>query len=226
MDDELNIAKKYGLFWAGVLVEDEEGRVLADGFYIYQPERFSDTFFLLFDKLRQLNDYCFNQLLSSERRLRALASQRDEVAVQGHCGAEELDYLDDQIPIWEDNIEVIGRATSIILLCSFVEWGLKLVTRELCGAIPRKRGRSMSDFEFMLHHLQHNGGLHLNVDDDSVGVINMFREIRNAFAHGDWATLNEQLDSVSLRTCLEAVARIFQHIEESAWQSPWGRPSS
>jgi len=226
LDDELNVANKYGLFWAGALVEDEEGKVLADGFYIYQPDRFSDTFFLLFDKLRQLNDYCFNQLLSSEMRLRTLASQRSEVAGQQHCGAEELDYLDDQIPMWEDNVEVVGRATSIVLLCSFVEWGLKLVTRELCGAIPRKRSRSISDFEFILHHLQHNGGLHLNIDVGATNVVHSFRGIRNAFAHGDWETLNEQLNSVSLRACFEAVARIFQCIEESAWQSPWAKLSS
>ncbi|KUY70929.1 hypothetical protein WS46_32685 [Burkholderia sp. RF4-BP95] len=226
MDHELNVANKYGLFWAGALVEDEEGKALADGFYIYQPERFSDTFFLLFDKLRQLNDYCFNQLLSTEKRLRMLAGQRSAAAAQKHCGAEEVDYLDDQIPMWEDNVEVVGRATSIVLLCSFVEWGLKLVTRELCGAIPRKRAHSMSDFEFMLDHLEHNGGLHLDVDDESIDVVNSFRRIRNTFAHGDWTTLNEQLKSVSLRACFEAVARIFQCIEESAWQSPWGNLSS
>ncbi|MEB5483806.1 hypothetical protein QMA69_04160 [Burkholderia pseudomallei] len=106
LDDELNVANKYGLFWAGALVEDEKGKALADGFYIYQPKRFSDTFFLLFDKLRQLNDYCFNQLLFSEKRLRMLAGQRSAAAAQEHCGAEELDYLDDRIPMWEDNVEV------------------------------------------------------------------------------------------------------------------------
>ncbi|VVE42561.1 hypothetical protein PIN31009_04196 [Pandoraea iniqua] len=225
MDDELNIASKYGLYWAGASAEDENGNALADGFYIYQPERFSSTFFLLFDKLRQLNDYCFDQLLSSEGRLRMLTAQRSVTDGRSRC-ASELDWLDDEIPMWEDNIEVIGRATSIVLLCSFVEWALKLVTRELCGAIPRKRDRSMSDFESMLHHLRHNAGLNLSVDEASVGTVHAFRAIRNSFAHGDWATLAEQLDAVSLRTCFEAVARIFQCIEESAWQSPWGELSS
>jgi hypothetical protein len=50
--------------------------------------------------------------------------------------------------------------------------------------------------------------------------------LRNTFAHGDWTTLNEQLKSVSLRACFEAVARIFQCIEEFPWQSAWGNLSS
>jgi hypothetical protein len=72
-------------------MNDESGNILVDGFCIYQPELFSETFFLLFDKLAQLNDYCFNQLISSETKLRELATQRSS------------GYLDDQLPMWKDN---------------------------------------------------------------------------------------------------------------------------
>ena len=221
MIDELGVAGEHGLFWAGSQAVDAEGKLLADGSYIYQPVRFPNTFFLLFDKLRQLNDYCFHQLLSSQARLDELAVQRS-AAITGEGGAEEFIYLSDQIPLWEDNVQVVAKSTSVVLLCSFMEWGLKLVAKELCGGIPRKSDRSMSDIEFMLWHIEQRGGLQLVVDDEPIGVVNSFRVIRNAFAHGDWTELNEQLDAVSLRVCFESVSEIFQRIEEAAWRSPWG----
>jgi hypothetical protein len=226
LDDELTVANKYGLYWADSRVEDKEGRVLADGCYLSLPERYSETFFVIFDKLRQLNDHCFNQLLSSEIRLHSLRDQRASAAARTHSDAAEFDYLDDQIPMWEDNVEVIGRATPVILLCSFIEWGLKLVTKELCGAVPRKRAHSLSDFTFLLQHLERDAGLHLRVDLELVKVVNAFRSIRNAFAHGRWEALNAQLDAVSLRTCFETVAEIFAYIEAAAWSSPWGDAAS
>ncbi|MFU5804200.1 hypothetical protein [[Pseudomonas] boreopolis] len=219
--DELEVASKYGLYWAGARVDDEEGKTLADGLYLSQPERFSNTFFTIFDKLRQLNDYCFNQLLSSERRLRSLTSQRISIAANVYYGAEEFDYLDDNIPMWEDNVEVVGRTTPIVLLCSFLEWGLKLVAKELTGVVPRNRGHATSEFEFILKHLRNNAGLSLFIDAELIDNVHVLRGIRNAFAHGNWTTLKQRLDEISLRICFETVSRIFECIEEAAWRSPW-----
>ncbi|CRD63383.1 hypothetical protein [Stenotrophomonas thermophila] len=224
--DELEVASKYGLFWANALVEDEDGTLLADGFYLSEPQRFSDTFFTIFDKLRQLNDYCFNQLLASEARLRSLTSQRTSTAANKNCRAEEFDYLDDQIPLWEDNVEVVGRTTPIILLCSFLEWGLKLVAKELTGVVPRNRGHAISDFEFLLKYIREKAGLTLVIDAELTDNVHVFRDIRNAFAHGQWVALSERLDGIPLRVCFETVAQVFQRIEEAAWQSPWGETSS
>jgi hypothetical protein len=225
LDYELDTATKYGLFWGGACIEDEDGTVLADGLYLYQPQRFSTTFFLLFDKLRQLNDYCFNQLISSEVKLLELTTQKAAAIARKDGGAEELDYLDDQIPIWEDNVEVVAKTIPIVLLFSFVEWGLKLVSKEFCGSIPHKAARSISDFEFLLRHIQQNSPLQLDITGDLIPAINSFRKIRNAFAHGHWESLATQLSAISLRTCFEVVSRLFQRIEESAWLSPWGKTS-
>ena len=219
---ELEVASKYGLFWANTLIEDENGNVIADGFYLSQPERFSHTFFTIFNKLRQLNDYCFNQLLASETRLCSLTSQRVSSAANENGTAEELDYLDDQMPMWEDNVEAVARTTQVIHLCSFLEWGLKLVAKELTKVVPRNRGHAISDFEFLLQHLESKAGLLLAIDAELIEYVHVFRGVRNAFAHGQWTALNERLDGISLRVCFESVARIFQSIEEAAWQSPWG----
>jgi hypothetical protein len=46
-------------------IEDKDGAILADGFYIYQPERFSTTFFPLFEKLQQCRGSWLGSLHSS-----------------------------------------------------------------------------------------------------------------------------------------------------------------
>lgn len=221
MDHELEIAKKYGLFWGGSWVEMEHGFETVDGLYIYQPERFSDIFFPLFDKLRQLNDYCFHQLLSSEEKLLELTSERNRAVARPDCDAAEVLYFDDVIPHWQANAGTISRVVPIVLLSSFVEWGLKLVATEFCSSVPRKSAPSMSDFQFLIQHLQANSGLSFQIDQELFEAVDLFRSARNAFAHGRWRDLESQMENISLRNCFTAVSSIFQKIEEAAWQSPW-----
>lgn len=220
MNNELDVASKYGLFWASSWLEGDDGQLLADGTYIYQPQRFSETFFVIFDKLHQLNDYCFHQLLTVGTRQYDLVQQRISALARSGTGAEELDYLDDEIPRWEDNLKIVTQATSLILLCSFVEWALKRVAKDLHGCVPRKTLRSMSDMEFLLQHLA-QAGLHFQLEPELLGTLDGFRNIRNAYAHGDWAHVAEQLNGLSLRACFEAVSQVFACLEEAAWGGPW-----
>jgi len=222
LDQELVTAAKHGLYWGGMWLEDEDGGLLADGRYLYQPLRASETFFLLFDKLRQLNDYCFNQLISSEAKLAELSEQRDAAIADRSCGAEVLDYFHDEIPLWEDSVSVVAKAMPVVLLCSFAEWGLKLVSKEICGDVPRKTNRTMSDIEFLVGHIENVGNLQLDSSSELVSSINSFRSIRNSFAHGHWDELRVDFSGLSLRSCFESVSELFQQIEEAAWRSPWG----
>jgi hypothetical protein len=202
--------------------ENEDGSVLVDGFYLFEPERFSMPFYVLSEKLRQLNDYCFNQLISSESKLLELTDQRTAAMARKDSWAEEFDYLDDQIPMWEDNVAVIGKAVPVVLLCSFVEWGVKFLTKEFCGSIPRKTIRGLSDVEFLLRYLEQNSQLRLGVTSDLMLPINSFRAVRNSFAHGQWESVATQLSAISLRASFQAVSALFERIEEAAWLSPWG----
>lgn len=221
MDNELDIAKRYGLFWALSLVTEDDGTPIADGTYIYQPERFSETFWVLFEKLQQLNDYCFLQLVTVEQHHSKLVDQRESYMADSGPGAEALYWLDDQIPRWEDNLTVVTQATSIVLLCSFVEWGLKRVVKDLYGAIARKpSGSRVSDIQFLLEHLEASG-LSYVVDAQVLHTVHSFRGIRNAFAHGEWAAIEEQLANVSLRDCFENVSQLFACLEAASWEGPW-----
>jgi len=221
MDQEIEVSLKHGLFWGVSHIEDDRGSYIADGHYIYQPERFSNTFFELFGKLRQLNDYCFHQLVSSETKISELLEQRNAALRNTDCDAALLDTLSDDVPLWRSNVSVVSVAVPIVLLSSFVEWGLKLVIADLCDSLPRKPNPSMSDFQFLLQHLQANGGVVLSIDKEQIETVNSFRRVRNAFAHGQWDTLEPLLKTLSLRKCFSTVSSIFQEIEESAWLSPW-----
>lgn len=220
MDRELAVAAKYGVYWGSAWTEDAEGAVVADGLYLHQPERFSELFFSIFDRLRQLNDYCFHQLIASETRLADLMEQRSEAAAKKHGSAEELCYLDDEIPAWEDNVGIVARAVPVVLLSSFTEWGLKRIVREFCGEIPRKSVGSMSDVEWLLDCLRRSP-LQVEVGAELTGDVGAFRRVRNDFAHGQWEKLAAQLETLSLRTCFEVVSRLFMRIEEAAWSGPW-----
>ncbi|MDH1629677.1 hypothetical protein [Pseudomonas mosselii] len=220
MIDEIDIATRHALYWARGEALGENGEVLADGSYIYQPTYFSQTFFSLFDKLAQLNDYCFHQLLAGEQRNAELLSQQAEALASADADAAELDYLDDEIRNWDDNLSVIARATALVLLCSFVEWALKQVTNDLYGDVYRKPQKGLSKIEFLLQDLTQRG-LEFNLDSEWLATLADFRSIRNAFAHGDWRRVEESLEGISLGACFSVVSRVFERLEEAAWAGPW-----
>jgi len=222
-DEELNVFREHGLYLAYAVLFDEEGLEYANGQYLYQPTRFSETFFVIFGKLAQLNNYCFHQLVSSHSHLSELKSQRNKAKNQASPAAEELDYYDEQIPDWENNVAVVAKATAVVLLCSFAEWALKTISKELASDPPRKTSPGLSDIEHLLQHINQNAGLVLPDQEMEMSVIHSFRTIRNAFAHGDWQALEQQLAVLRLRNCFEAVSNLVMQIEIAAWQSQWAQ---
>lgn len=217
MNTELVAAEKYGLFWAWSYVEDEVTGRIADGFYIYQSDRFWEPFWLLFDKLGQLNNYCFNQLVASEAKLSELQAEYDLAVKDKTTGAEVFDYLSEEIPAWEGNMATFAKAAPIVLLASFTEWGLKHIAISLFGSVPKKTERGMSDIQFYLRHLV-QCGLEVKNTDELLSRVGAFRSIRNDFAHGKWDELEEGLQELSLREAFAGVSAMFEAIEDAAWR--------
>ena len=54
--------------------------------------------------------------VSSEAKLVELAARRDRATARRHVYAEEFYYLDDQIPMCEDNVEGVAKAIPIVFL--------------------------------------------------------------------------------------------------------------
>nr|CDQ36646.1 hypothetical protein BN993_06155 [Virgibacillus halodenitrificans] len=217
MDAELVAAKKYGLFWTWSYVDDGVAGSIADGFYIYQPDRFWEPFWEVFDKLGQLNNYCFNQLVASEAKLSELQAEYGRAVEEKNAGAEVLDYLSEEVPAWENNVATFAKAAPVILLASFAEWGLKHIAITLFGGGPKKKERGMSDIKFYLLYLVHCG-LEVENTDEILSRVGMFRSIRNDFAHGKWNELEVGLHALSLREAFKSVSAMFEAIEDAAWR--------
>lgn len=217
MDTELVVAKKYGLFWTWSYVDDDVAGSIADGFYIYQPDRFWEPFWEVFDKLGQLNNYCFNQLVASEARLSELQAEYGRAVEEKNAGAEVLDYLSEVVPAWEDNVATFAKAAPVILLASFTEWGLKHIAINLFGGSPKKADRRISDIQFYSHHLV-SCGLEVENIDELLSQVGTFRSIRNNFAHGKWNEIEKNLQELSLREAFSSVSAMFESFEDAAWR--------
>lgn len=224
VDQELATAQKYGLYWAESMMEDEHGEFLADGCYLYRPSRFWEPFWILFQKLGQLNDYCFNQLVASEGKLRELQFQRKLADEDDTAGAEASAYYSEAVPFWEENVATFTKAVPLVLLASFAEWGLKHIAINLCGCVPKKTDRSKSDIEFLLFYLV-SAGISVSEPEKLLAPIGSFREVRNNFAHGKWALLTDELRAIGLRDAFVSVSNLFEAIEEAAWRSAYGASS-
>ncbi|WP_438764980.1 hypothetical protein [Kushneria sp. TE3] len=217
MNSELMAAKKYGLFWSHHSVWDEALGSSFDGLYIYQPDRFWQPFWVLFNKLGQLNDYCFNQLVASETKLNELRAAYDCAVENKASGAEVFDFFSEEIPIWEDNIATFAKATPIVLLASFTEWGLKHIVESLFEDAPKKKERGISDIRFYVRYLV-NYGVEINNVDELILQVDEFRVVRNNFAHGKWSKLEEDLHELSLKKAFTSVSKLFEEIEDAAWR--------
>ncbi|MGC1547033.1 MAG: hypothetical protein WA777_00740 [Rhodanobacter sp.] len=203
------------------MMEDQDGEPLADGCYLYRPSRFWEPFWVLFEKLGQLNDYCFNQLVASEGKLRELQCQQKIADEDDTAGAEASAYYSEAVPGWEENVATFTKAVPLVLLASFAEWGLKHIAIHLCGCIPKKTDRSKSDVEFLLFYLV-SAGIAVSEPEKLLIPIRSFREVRNNFAHGKWALLADELRDINLRDAFVGVSSLFETIEEAAWRSAYG----
>lgn len=228
MNHEIEIFRRHGLFWSGTLAQDSSGKILADGDYIQMPERFSDCFWVIFDRLGQVNDYCFQQLISSEAKLKDLENERKDLGsgkLPLEC-ASQLDYLDEAIPNWTHNVNVIAKSSILIVLSSFVEWALKRVIQEFLGEVSRNQMGGKSKIDSYLLLLNKQVFSDMTIPAKTKYILDSFRKSRNEFAHGDWETLENTLSSINLREAFESVSELLFLLEEHAWSSEWGSHSS
>ena len=89
------------------------------------------------------------------------------------------------MPISVYLVQYQSHATSAVLLSSLLEWGLKLIAKDLNVDIPRKSGRGMSDVKFILLQLKQSG-LNIQLDPKIDKAIDNLRSVRNSYAHGEW----------------------------------------
>ena len=207
---EIDILKRLGLWWSKSWLEDQEGNMISSSDYLYMPERFSECFWVLFERLNYTHDYCLHQLISSEKKLEQLRED-----------AKEYPEIDDHY-YWEYNVDVISKSTVLIMMSSFIEWGLKRVLKELAGSIPQKTNRKISDIEHYISCIKSEALSNLDIPIETTHRLNTLRKLRNKFAHGEWELVEPLLKELTFKETFNAISDLFATIENLAWESEWG----
>ena len=78
-----------------------------------------------------------------------------------------------------------------------------------------KKRRDQSQIEANLHFLVDEIGIDFDLRSDIVELLELTRRVRNNFAHGDWAAVREDLDSLDAQTSFELVALLFIDLSDA-----------
>lgn len=205
--------------------------------YLFRVERFSKEFWTIATEMAQLNDYCvlflqetFSKLNELKWKLKELEAGEKRVVVDegplaGDYTGETIMVLDEEIPIWEDTYSFIARATCLLLLSAFTEKSLKTLCDGLApvGESGPRRNPGESKVAMYLRFLQEKCSIDFDEPKESIDLRGECRQLRNAFAHGDWDEVRAKVGRIHLRNAFGAVADLLYRIEACAWQSPWGK---
>ena len=207
---DIKKSEKFGLWWSKYDVLDKDWNVIASNDYLYMPERFSECFWILFERLHHTHDYCLHQLIESQNKLEELIEEtKENPDSEGHY-------------YWEYNVDVVSKSTVLVVMASFIEWGLKKVLKELTGSIPSRTNKSISNIEHYISGIQNLALNDLKLSQELSFKLEMLRKLRNKFAHGDWDQIEEILKEIRFKDTFKAISDLFEEIEQLAWSSPWG----
>ena len=208
------------------------------GNYLYQESGDGlPVFMVIRYRMQQLNSFCVLCLDGTEARLGDMREQERRLT-SGQERVEHFEHPDwgdigpiilaqlrrDEIPQWDDTNQFLVRAMSLILLSVFVEMSLKQVCSFLashCEKPPYKGEGSGSETARLIRHLQHACGLRFTEPKDTRRIRKHCHQIRNAFVHGKWDRLEEEVARVSLPGAFRAVAALVTRIDEASQHLPW-----
>lgn len=120
-------------------------------------------------------------------------------------------------------MDVISKSTVLIIMSSFIEWGLKRVIKELVGSVPSKT-KKISDIEHYISCIKSEVLPNLELSIELTSKLNALRKLRNKFAHGEWDLIEPLLKELLFKESFAAISGLFVSIENLAWDSEWGNP--
>ena len=152
-------------------------------------------------------------------------------------GAEGLMFAEEEINSSEQIYNFLAPAMSMVSLYIFIEKALK----DLCwwyremnrknGDFPRsmeipagerfkvKKSRDESQIDAHLKFLTSELEIEFHLEEDIANAIELSRNIRNNFAHGDWENVRANLDKLSFQRSLELTALLFLGLCEACGKS-------
>ena len=154
------------------------------------------------------------------------------------AGGEEAHMVaQEEIDSSEQIYSFLAPAMCMVSLYIFIEKALK----DLCwwysemnrnnGDFPRsmeipagerfkvKKTRNESQIDANLKFLTAELGIEFNLEEDIANAIELSRNIRNNFAHGDWENVKANLNKLSVQKSLEITALLFLGLCEACGKS-------
>lgn len=218
-DTHLEIAEETGLFWANTTFGGIDGLPEYDGCYLFMPGEYLEPFYLISEKLCALNNFSFSQLVAARALLNLLKLEYVKAEKDKSSEAELLDILSDDSQQWEELNRTVVIAVPILMLQSFVDWGLKMVVRNCTSKTFRRPDRRRSEILQLLDFLQSEWVIEIKRDEWTDQALFILGNARNKFAHGDWEEFSDISTSHSLRDWFRAVSLLFEAVEKAYRQS-------
>lgn len=216
--DEIEVAKKYGLFIRRASLYEEGAEI--DSSYLYSCMNYREPFIEIAAKLEQINDYCFHQLVAAEKQFAGSLKDYVEAENSVYSDPASVDVFAEDLDFSNENLRSVALATPVILGASFLEWALKKIYREVMGTAPprKKRGKNtanLSDVEHLLELLKNDCGLEFEGARAAPPALESVRNIRNQYVHGEWGKLGNALEKLSLRQFFGDVSEVLRIIDNA-----------
>lgn len=152
-------------------------------------------------------------------------------------GEEARMFAEEEINSSDQIYNFLAPAMSMVALYIFIEKALK----DLCwwygemkrnnGVLPRsmeipagerfkvKKSRNESQIDANLEFLTAELEIDFRLEEDIATAIELSRNIRNNFAHGDWQNVRANLNKLSVQRSLEITALLFSNLSEACGKS-------
>ncbi|WP_300181576.1 hypothetical protein [uncultured Aliivibrio sp.] len=181
---ELNVARKYGLYWAQSIHRDEPS---IHGTYVYQPTKYPiEPFYEISLKFKQLNDYIFLQLCATTEKFEHAQGEVNDPFYINVDWCLDKEISQNNLDSWDYNLKVLSMVNPIILISTFLEWSLKRILKEYSGISKFKVPGGKSNIDAILEKIISDHDLQIEIPKEFQSQLDNYRHIRNNFAHGEW----------------------------------------
>lgn len=217
-----------GLVWSDVFFLEESNHLDLDLEYLYFSHSDLSQFVIIEEEMKDLNDYCVLCLSSVKDKRKKLDQElRDFKAGKSNVIVPEefREFYDPQdvvmglekfeIPKWDYIQRSMSKSMCVILVFSFLEKSLK----SLCVAYKDNqvelRISKIEKIGAYIKYLKDECNINFAIEVESLDLINRYKKIRNAFAHGDWDYVDKYTYDFSLSELFATISEIFSSIEKA-----------
>lgn len=181
-------------------------------------------FVVIEEDMAQLNDFACEFIKAAQSRVHQLDDQKrcGEGGMFSDFDGEWVDVSAKevregaamQLDLWRDTSEFLARANCLILLACFTEKSLVWLCQRMGSSVPRPKG-GQSKVAACVEYLKGHCRLNFDEPQESIEARDRCREVRNAFAHGEWDKCRDAVGSIDLSNAFAAVASLFYAIEKA-----------